>query len=132
MPVFGKMSFDRLNTCDPDLILVATSAIKVVDFSIIWGHRGEEDQTIAYKTGHSNAKWPESRHNKTPSEAFDFLPYPFDQEDWRDIKRFTYVAGIIMGCASVLGVKLTYGGDWLHNGMDNQRKPYDYGHIQLI
>ena len=132
MPSFSRKSADRLGTCDADLILVATSAIEVVDFSIIWGYRGEEDQMVAYKTGRSNAKWPQSRHNRMPSEAFDFLPYPFDQEDWKDIKRFTYVAGIIMGCAQALGVKLTYGGDWLHNGMEEQKKPFDYGHIQLI
>jgi len=129
MPKFGKTSRSRLETCHKALVCSAEAAIEIVDFSIVWGHRGEEDQNKAYYSGHSNVKWPNSKHNKIPSEAFDFMPYPF--KSWEDIKRFTYIAGIIMGCALQLGVILTYGGDWKKNGMLKQIHPYDYGHIEF-
>jgi peptidoglycan L-alanyl-D-glutamate endopeptidase CwlK len=65
--------------------MVMLSAIKKTDFSVICGFRGEKEQNEAYASGNSKLKWPQSKHNKTPSEAVDIVPYPVD---WNDIKRF--------------------------------------------
>jgi peptidoglycan L-alanyl-D-glutamate endopeptidase CwlK len=67
--------------------------IKKTDFSVICGHRSKEDQDKAFAEGHSKLKWPNSKHNKVPSEAVDIVPYPVD---WNDIGRFENLGQIVM------------------------------------
>jgi len=85
VPKFSQKSLDKLHDCHPLLQMVMLSAIKKTDFSVICGFRGEKEQNEAYASGNSKLKWPQSKHNKTPSEAVDIVPYPVD---WNDIKRF--------------------------------------------
>lgn len=129
MPKFGKTSLEKLMTCHNDLIKVATKAIELVDFSIISGHRGQEEQDRYFRTGVSQKRFPNSKHNQSPSLAFDFAPYPIN---WNDTKQFIYVAGIIMGVAHVLNIRLRYGGDWSCDGILNGPNEFnDLGHIEL-
>lgn len=109
MPTLSKASFDKLSTCHPDLQRVVREAIKYVDFTVLCGHRGEAEQTAAFKAGSSKLQWPNSRHNKRPSEAVDLAPYPVD---WRDLGRFHFLAGVIAVVARQLGVDIAWGGDW--------------------
>ena len=120
MPRFGKRSKRCLAGCHKDLQKVANEAIKLVDFSVISGHRGRSAQNAVYDKGFSKARFPNSKHNKTPSEAFDFIPYPFT--DWGDVARFAYIAGVIICTAARLGIKLKWGGHF--------KNWKDYGHIQ--
>ena len=76
MPKFGKGSLNSLNTVHPKLIKVAYEVIKEYDHSVIWGHRDEIQQNIAFEKGHSKLVWPDSKHNKKPSVAIDVIPYP--------------------------------------------------------
>jgi len=110
MPTFSSSSTRKLNTCDQDIKDVLNEAIKYFDFSCIWGHRGEEDQNRAYRSGHSTLQWPNSRHNAIPSRAVDVIPYPggFDNDDATFYKMATY----ILRAASKLGVDLRWGGHW--------------------
>jgi len=115
MPQFSRRSFERLNECHPLLKRVMHSAIEVCDFSVICGYRGEEAQNEAYKNGHSRLQWPKSKHNKSPSEAVDIVPYPID---WDDIDRFRDLASVIkvhwdkIPIAEREGLELHWGGDW--------------------
>jgi len=69
----------------------------------------------AYNSGRSKVKWPDGKHNRSPSMAVDAAPYPID---WQDRERFYYFAGYVMGVADMLHAeglithRLRYGGDW--------------------
>lgn len=107
MPAFSPTSLHKLSTVHPDLRRVLERAIKVTDFAVLCGHRGQAEQAAAFLGGTSNAEWPNSRHNSLPSEAVDVAPYPID---WKDEKRFYLLAGVILGIAETMGVRLRWGG----------------------
>lgn len=129
MYTFGKASTERLATCRHELQVVANEAIKLVDFSIIHGYRTEAEQNLIYAQGFSKAKFPTSKHNVNPSDAFDFMPFPVD---WKDTRQFAYIAGIIMGIGLAKGIILRWGGDWNQNGKINDERFLDFGHIEYV
>lgn len=107
MPNFSRSSEERLASCHPDLQRVARAAIKLVDFSVLCGFRGKELQDEAYKDGRSKEPWPNSRHNKQPSDAMDLAPYPID---WANREAFAYLAGIVIATAAAMGIEMEWGG----------------------
>lgn len=113
MPKFGNLSRSRLAQVHPKLRAVAEDAIKEIDFAIDCGYRGEAEQNLAFKNGFSKLRFPRSKHNKMPSRAFDFRPWPF--RGWMAPgieKDFERVAKVIKASAAKLGVKVVWGGDW--------------------
>lgn len=118
---YSKSSNDKLSTCDPRIIEIMNIVVKIMDNTILCGHRGEAAQNKAYTDGKSNAKYGESEHNKTPSKAVDAAPYPID---WNDKERFARLAGVIEGVARMLGYKIKWGGDF--TGF------YDGSHFEII
>ncbi len=128
MPKLSERSLDILSSCHDELKQVLMEAIKIYDFTVLEGHRGETAQTIAVESGHSKTPWPESKHNKMPSLAVDIAPYPLDWTDW---KRFYYLAGIIMATAAALRIDLRWGGNWDGGDLDHQ-KFYDLPHFELV
>lgn len=120
MPKFSKLSLERLATCHPDLQRVAKAAIKRSDFTVLCGHRGEQEQNEAFGRGNSKLRWPKSKHNKKPSRAMDLAPFPLD---WKDIKRFKTMIAVVKEEAALLGVIIECGADW--------PKFRDYPHVQL-
>lgn len=116
MPRFSNRSKSRLNTCDKRLVELFNEVVKGFDCTIIEGHRGKEKQNAAYNSGHSKVKYPNGKHNKTPSVAVDVAPYPID---WKDRDRFHYFGGYVLGIAAKMGLRIRWGGDW---DMDTQTK----------
>lgn len=113
MPQFSQKSIDILNTCDPNLVKLFTEVVKIVDCTVICGHRGQKDQDQAFAEGRSKLKWPNGQHNKLPSRAVDVAPYyPDTKIRWNDAKGFIHFAGIVRGVAAGLGIKVRWGGDW--------------------
>jgi peptidoglycan L-alanyl-D-glutamate endopeptidase CwlK len=110
MPYFGHKSKRCLSTVHPLLQKVLNEAINHYDFSIIYGHRGRLRQNDAFVRGNSKLKWPNSRHNSKPAEAFDVIPHPygFDSSD----EEFYRMATYILSSAAKLGVALDWGGHW--------------------
>jgi len=129
MPAFSKDSLMRLQSCHYDLQALFREVIKYFDCSVLWGYRGEADQNKFYNLGQSKKKYPDSKHNVTPSLAVDVVPYPID---WDDIDRFRYFAGFVMGIAATLNVKVRYGGDWDMDTQVKDNKFNDLGHFELI
>jgi len=125
---FGKSSTSKLLTCRHELQVIANEAIKLVDFSIIHGYRNQEQQDMIYEQGFSKVKFPNSKHNTNPSDAFDFMPFPVD---WTDYRQFTYIAGIMIGIGLSKGMILRWGGDWDQNGKLKENKFNDFGHIEF-
>ena len=116
MPNFGSKSIQRLNTLDNGLKLVLKEAIKHIDFSILQGHRGNDEQDELYAEGKSQLKGGQSKHNTYPSQAVDIAPYPYPSNDEKGLNQIYYLAGYIMGLAKQMGVSLRSGADW---DMDN-------------
>jgi len=126
---FGDRSKSNLEECHPLLQEIFNEAIKVIDFSIIEGHRSKEEQNKLFHKGLSKLKYPNSKHNRSPSMAVDAVPFPID---WKDRERFCLFAGIIKGIAHSKGIEIRWGGDW---DMDNQISDEtftDMPHFELI
>tara|TARA_R100001443_G_scaffold90_1_gene321 strand:+ start:7320 stop:7709 length:390 start_codon:yes stop_codon:yes gene_type:complete len=109
VPKFSKSSLSKLETCHDDLQKVFKEVIKHVDCTIIEGHRGEERQNKLCDEGKSKVRFPNGRHNASPSCAVDVMAYPID---WDDRERNTLFAGYVIGLARGMGVTLRWGGDW--------------------
>jgi peptidoglycan L-alanyl-D-glutamate endopeptidase CwlK len=104
-------SKERLETCHPKIKAVVYRATELspIDFTVLCGHRGQADQDAAFAAGNSKLKWPHGNHNKLPSLAVDLAPYPID---WKDLTRFGILAGAVLASARLLGVELSWGGQW--------------------
>ncbi len=83
MPNFGKTSTTNLEECDLRLQDIAKKVINILDFSVIEGHRGKEEQDDLFDQRKTKVRYPNSKHNSEPSKAFDWAPYPID---WRSEK----------------------------------------------
>ena len=128
MPRFGKTSRKNLSTCHKDLQDLFNEVIKHVDCSVLEGHRGKERQNKAYDEGKSKVRFPNGRHNASPSRAVDVVPYPVD---WNDRERFHLFAGFVLGIAQSMGIKLRWGGDWNMNFEVDDNKFDDFPHFEL-
>ncbi|KRA63139.1 MULTISPECIES: M15 family metallopeptidase [Rhizobium/Agrobacterium group] len=128
MPVFGAASMKNLEKCHASLKLIATEAIKEIDFRVLDSTRGRDAQNRAFQTGKSKAKFGQSAHNYVPAIAFDLFPFPYD---WNDRKAFTKLATIIMRIAKEKGIPLRWGGDWNMDGDKTTSDAWDMPHFEL-
>ena len=128
MPKFGSSSRRRLATCHEDLQEIFEEVVKIFDCSVLCGHRGEEAQNEAYEKGNSKVKFPNGRHNASPSNAVDVTPYPVD---WKDLDRMNYFAGIVKGIAHMKGIPIRWGGDWNDNTQINDQNFNDLVHFEI-
>ncbi|MGH0031511.1 MAG: M15 family peptidase [Myxococcota bacterium] len=133
--VFGARSSARLAECHPDLAAVAHRALSLslVDFSIITGHRGREAQQEAFQQGFSRVQWPNGRHNRLPSHALDFAPYPHPySDDPRRIARFYCIAAAFWAASKELAIPVRLGIDWDRDGEILTDQTFnDLGHVEL-
>lgn len=135
MPKFSESSKQKLSTCHPDLQNLFNEVIKYFDCTIIEGFRNEEDQNQAFKTGNSKLKWPNGKHNKSPSNAVDVVPYPID---WKDTNRMRFFAGMVLGIAQMMKAQgrmnyaVRWGGDWNMNTDLKDQSFNDFPHFELV
>lgn len=133
MPKFSRKSKEILLTCVEDLQVIMHDVIKITDIRIISGLRGEEEQNDLFRRGLSTKMFPNSKHNSEVedalSEAVDIAPCPVD---WQDEERFYYVAGVVMGVAGMLGIRLRWGGDWDMDDDLHDQTFMDLGHFERI
>jgi hypothetical protein len=93
-------------------------------FFLTCTHRPEKEQNSAFMTGHSKLRWPNSKHNKLPSEAFDVA----DKNCTWEVQRFVRIADHIKKvwkeevAEKYPDLDLVWGGDW---------KMRDYPHFQI-
>ena len=128
MPYFSKRSKSRLSTCDERLQEVFTEVIKHVDCSVLEGHRSKERQNKLYDEGRTKVKYPNGRHNSSPSKAVDVTPYPVD---WEDRERQTLFAGFVIGIARGMGIRLRWGGDWDMDFQVMDNRFDDFPHFEV-
>ena len=126
---YSKRSIKKLESAHPDLQQLFNEVIKIIDCTVIFGHRTEAEQEEQHRLGHTSLHFPRSNHNKIPSLAVDVVPYPID---WHDRERFVYLAGIVKGIASQLGIKLRWGGDWDSDNELHDQTWMDLPHYELL
>lgn len=134
MPTFGSVSRKRRETIDPKLQAIVDKAIELFDFTIVCGHRNEEDQEQAFNDGNSQLHFPNSRHNTLPSKAVDLAPYDPENRrvDWDNRDRFILLAGLINGIAHSLNTKIRWGGDWDSDTFIRDHRFIDMPHFELV
>ena len=147
MPRFGRTSSRNLETCHEDLIRVFEVVVIIHDCSVLCGARDEEEQTQAHESGASEVEYPDSTHNRTPSDGTDVSPYPIPDK-WGDIDmdatfeeiqhqikerhKFYSLAGTVLGVAHTLGIRIRWGGDWDGDKDFNDQKFDDLVHYERI
>ena len=134
MPKFSRRSQAKLDSCDERLQRVFNEVIKHRDCTILEGTRSEETQNEYYRTGKSKVQFPNSKHNASPSQAVDVVPY-FPSKPhirWTDIESFSYFAGFVIGIAAGMGIKLRHGADWDMDGDTTDQSFMDWPHFELI
>lgn len=137
---FSNRSSGRLNTCHRGLQLLFYVVIKHRDCSILCGHRNEVDQNLAYYQKRSSKRWPNSKHNSLPSMAVDVAPYPVvwpnrekrSETYQKDLGRFYYFGGFVLGVAQYMGLKVRWGGDWDGDGFATDQKFDDLVHFEML
>ena len=128
MPRFGRRSKERLATCDNRLQDVFNEVIKHVDCSVLEGQRDEERQNKLFDEGKTKVRFPDGRHNDSPSRAVDVTPYPVD---WDDRERQTLFAGFVLGIARSMGITLRWGGDWDMDFEVQDNRFDDFPHFEI-
>lgn len=126
---FSEKSKSKLETCDKRLQKILKKVLKVCDCTVLEGHRSRTRQDDMFHTGKSRIKHPHSKHNTNPSLAVDVAPYPID---WNDRERFSLFAGLVMGVAASMDVKLRWGGDWDGDWLVNDNGFDDLPHFELV
>jgi peptidoglycan L-alanyl-D-glutamate endopeptidase CwlK len=129
MPRFGSRSRQRLDTCDERLQRVFEEVVEVIDCTILEGERGEERQNFLYDSGQSKVRFPNGKHNSSPSLAIDVAPWPID---WENRERFVLFAGYVLGVAKNMGIALRWGGDWNTNWDTQDHTFFDGPHFELV
>ena len=149
--VYSKNSQAAFDSCHPKLqqILLYIKDVLGIDHSVLEGHRPEERQNaLFYATPPAtHVKWPDSKHNATPSNAVDVVPYVryknrYGGIHWHDkdpkIKELYYremvrFATIFQMVAKLkFGVEVRWGGDWDKDWSVMDNKFNDYPHQELV
>lgn len=130
---WGARSAAHLATCDEDIIwLMTTLRDEVADISILQGHRGKDEQDEYYATGASTVPWPQSKHNRYPSQAVDFQPYPVPAREVEVWAALGYLAGRAIEIGKRRGLVIRWGGDWDMDGDLADNRFDDLYHLEIV
>lgn len=126
---FSTRSINNFKGVHPDLVRVAYRALTVtpLDFGVIEGLRTGERQHQLFLAGKTQRDWPPPPGQKVGRHlggfAVDFLVYIEGVATETDLDAYAQVAQAFKDAASVLNIKIHWGGDWPHFK--------DYDHIEL-
>ena len=126
---WSHRSASNLGSCDERLQEIMNAVLKIIDCTVIEGHRGQEAQNEYFRTRKSRVQFPNSKHNLFPSKAVDVAPCPID---YNDTKRFYYFAGVVKGVAASLGYEIRWGGDWDSDNDLNDQTFMDLVHFEIV
>lgn len=128
----------RFNTLHPDLQLLFNETRKELelnpipelpDIFLVCGERNEKEQNEAVRRGMSKVKYPNSKHNRFPSEAMDTCPSPIN---WKDIKKFYIMYRVMKVVAERFNLRIRFGADFNQDGNLKNDKFVDMPHCELI
>lgn len=121
MPAFGSESRAVLDTVRHELVETLEIVVVEYDISALEGRRSWARQAELLRANKTTLRPGLSKHNAPEdvieagledswlSDAVDVVPYPID---WKDAKRFIYMAGMIIGVGRTLGHRIRWGGNW--------------------
>ena len=120
MPSFGTASRKQLDTCRAEIIKTLDIVVIEYDIMVLEGVRSWDRQAELLRQNKTKVGPGDSKHNPPKladgtedhdwlSDAVDVVPYPID---WKDAKRFIYMAGLIIGVGRTLGFDFRWGGNW--------------------
>lgn len=133
---FSAVSNRNLNTCEYRLVMLANAVLGygLFDFGIIQGHRNEGKQNHHFNNKASRVQWPNSKHNSTPSKAFDFVLWldgrPTTSK--KDLPSYYMAIGVFKVEARRLGFDVRSGGDWDGDWSVTDQKFNDLMHIEIL
>ena len=134
MAKFSKSSRENLESCDPNLQILFNYVIRYFDFTVICGERAEGGQNKAFADGFSTVQYPNSKHNSSPSEAADVVPWPIQ---WDNTDRMRYFIGFVKGVAKMLkeygtmDKGITTGIDWNNDTFLKDQRFNDFPHFEI-
>lgn len=158
MNSWGNKSQAERATSDPRLNEIGDEVLKIKDHSVLKGHRGQQEQHLAFVNGNSKLDWPDGNHNAVPSKAQDVRTYPspptieFDKDSDKmseqelrgevmKLRRMVkgqplredqlYLLGLYRGVAHMLGHKLRTGADWDRDGEIADNGFDDFFHVEI-
>ena len=123
----NQTSRDKLATCHPNIIRLAIAVNNRYGIQCICGYRNNTDQEKAFNEGRSKKMQGESKHNRKPSLAADFVPDPDRNAktlDWNDIEEFEKMCLVFEQVADEMDIKIRLGRDF--QGLA------DWPHIELV
>jgi peptidoglycan LD-endopeptidase CwlK len=136
---FSAHSLKQRITLHEDLQVICDYLIRDHDFRIQQGHRGEAEQNEAVAKGYSKVKFPNSKHNTTPSEAMDLLPFIGGKFiGWDDWPQWRYFAGRVIATADTLyhaGIishRIRSGIDWDRDNDLSDNRFKDAPHFEIV
>ena len=131
---FGNRSKQALARVHPDLVKLCNKVLEleIFDFGITCGYRGQDAQNQLYFEGRSRVKWPDSKHNKDPSEAIDFVLYINGEVNWDDTNAWYMAIGVFRAVAIMLDIEIRAGGDWSGDFSTQDQTFFDLTHIELV
>ena len=109
MNKWGGESHRQRSSCDVRLNLIGDIVLQLKDHSVIKGHKGKEEQDLAFMDGHSKLKWPHGKHNKLPSIAIDVRAWPWPDDPQEQREEQLYLLGLYKGVGHMKGVKIRTG-----------------------
>ena len=136
---FSNHSMTQLQTLHPDLQKVAIEVLKYHDFKIQEGHRDKATQDTYFARGTTKVRWPNSKHNSTPSLAMDLFPFVGGKFiGWHDLKQWYYFGGHVIAVSKAMlaqgdiGHAVRWGGDWDRDNDLGDQRFNDLPHFELI
>lgn len=132
--IFSKRSLKNLSECELSLQNLADNVMdmQLFDFGISCGHRTREEQNQAFNDGVSSLKWPQSKHNKSPSQAFDIVLYVNNKVRWNNESSWYMAIGVFRGAAKSLNINIRVGADWDGDFSTSDQSFHDLPHVELI
>lgn len=129
---FGKQSMAVYKTLHPSLQVVFSGVLEHRDCSLREGYRDKETQDRYFEEKRTKVRFPDSKHNRFPSEAVDAYPYPITKEQLNDREFWVEWGSWVVGFAAAKGVKLRWGYDWDQDHDLKDQKFNDGPHFELV
>lgn len=138
MYAWSNRSHEKLITCEKDIQRLFNEVLKYTDCTVVCGHRNEQKQNEYYYSTpqRSKLKYPNSKHNKYPSQAIDIVPFINGELSWvrDDIIRFAGIVLIIarqLYDAGEMSHKIRWGGTWSTKFDAPFARFFDGAHFEL-
>jgi len=129
---WGTASTKVYATLDPRLRRIVDRVCSdVCDIRLLVGHRTKEEQELAFVTGRSKVRWPNSKHNSSPSLAVDLTPTPVNFKSKSLREELCYIAGALTIIGIQEGVTIRWGGDWDMDGDLEDNSFDDLFHFEI-